>query len=80
MNNLVAGMYCLLFAGVWRMVYELANQSTTGPPPAVPMAPQTYKSADQPWLRAEWAAKAVRKYAEAQDRKWRHWNEAMFER
>ena len=28
----------------------------------------------------EWAEKAVKRYAEAQDRKWRRWNEAMFER
>jgi hypothetical protein len=28
----------------------------------------------------EWSQKAVQKYAEAQDKKWRHWNEAMFER
>lgn len=28
----------------------------------------------------EWAEKAVKRYAEVQDRKWRRWNEAMFER
>jgi hypothetical protein len=28
----------------------------------------------------EWADKAVHKYAEAQEKKWRRWNEAMFER
>jgi len=27
----------------------------------------------------EWADKAVRKYAETQEEKWRRWNEAMFE-
>lgn len=27
----------------------------------------------------EWAEKAVRRYAEAQEKKWRNWNEAMFE-
>jgi hypothetical protein len=32
-----------------------------------------------PWQR-EWAEKAVRGYREAQDKKWRRWNEAMFER
>jgi len=32
-----------------------------------------------PWQK-EWAEKAVKKYAEAQEKKWRHWNEAMFER
>ena len=28
----------------------------------------------------EWAEKAVRGYREAQEKKWRRWNEAMFER
>jgi len=27
----------------------------------------------------EWAEKAVKIYAEAQEKKWRRWNEAMFE-
>jgi hypothetical protein len=32
-----------------------------------------------PWQR-EWAEKSVRGYREAQEKKWRRWNEAMFER
>ena len=28
----------------------------------------------------EWAEKAVKRYAEAQDKKWQRWSEAMFER
>ena len=27
----------------------------------------------------EWVEKAVKKYAEAQEKQWRNWNEAMFE-
>jgi len=27
----------------------------------------------------EWIENAIRKYAEAQEKQWRHWNEAMFE-
>ena len=27
----------------------------------------------------EWADKAVKRYAEAQEKKWRNWNDAMFE-
>jgi len=27
----------------------------------------------------EWTEKAVRRYAEAQEKKWRNWNKAMFE-
>ena len=32
-----------------------------------------------PWQRRA-SAKAVTRYAESQERKWRRWNEAMFER
>jgi hypothetical protein len=32
-----------------------------------------------PWQK-EASAKAIKKYAEAQGKKWRRWNEAMFER
>jgi len=32
-----------------------------------------------PWQK-EWAEKAVRGYRKAQEKKWRRWNEAMFER
>jgi hypothetical protein len=28
----------------------------------------------------EWSEKAVKKYTEAQEKKWHRWNEAMFER
>lgn len=31
-------------------------------------------------LRRIWANKAVRRYAEAQEKKWQRWNDAMFER
>ena len=31
-------------------------------------------------LRRIWADKAVKRYAEAQEKKWQHWNDAMFER
>lgn len=27
----------------------------------------------------EWAEKAAKNYAQAQEKKWQHWNEAMFE-
>ena len=32
-----------------------------------------------PWQRKA-SEKAVQKYAEVQEKKWQHWNEAMFER
>ena len=30
-------------------------------------------------LQKEWSDKAVRRYAEAQEKNWRNWNKAMFE-
>jgi hypothetical protein len=38
-------------------------------PKQIPVTPQ----------QREWAEKAVKKYAEAQEKQWRNWNEAMFE-
>jgi hypothetical protein len=38
-------------------------------PKQIPITPQ----------QREWAEKAVKKYAEPQEKKWRNWNEAMFE-
>ena len=32
------------------------------------------------YRQKEWSEKAVRRYAEAQEKKWLRWNEAMFER
>jgi hypothetical protein len=75
----MSGIYCLLFVGLWRMVYEAANANTPESPP-VPLMPQTYQPEAQTQLQKEWAAKAVKKYAEVQERKWQRWNEAMFER
>lgn len=37
-------------------------------PAAAPFSPQRYR---------EWAKKAVRKYAQAQEKKWRNWEESM---
>lgn len=46
---------------------ELATQTSPEPPPLTPE-------------QRRWAEKAVKRYAEAQEKKWRRWNEAMFER
>ena len=46
---------------------------------------EKHQSADNPKQipitprQREWAEKAVKKYAEAQEKQWRNWNEAMFE-
>ena len=38
-------------------------------PPQTPVNPQ----------QKEWAEKAVRRFAEAQEKQWRNWNQAMFD-
>ncbi len=45
------------------------KQLTGGTSKQTPITPQ----------QKDWAEKAVRRYAEAQEKKWRNWNEAMFE-
>jgi hypothetical protein len=75
----MSGIYCLLFLGLWRMVYEAANAGVSDSPP-VSLVSQTYQPETQTRLQKEWAARAVKKYADAQERKWQRWNEAMFER
>ena len=63
----------LVMATLLRVSYEL-SQSKRGNPGS--------HAADHTALtpqQKEWAEKAVRRYAEAQEKKWRRWNEAMFE-
>ena len=56
-----------------RLSYELSRPKADNPGSDVPantlLTPQ----------EKEWAEKAVKKYADAQEKKWRRWNEAMFE-
>ena len=67
----------LMMATLLRMDYEVRRPKETYtdtfalPPPYRPVLSQQEK---------DWAEKAVKRYAEAQDKKWRRWNEAMFER
>ena len=42
-------------------------------------AKETSKSPDITPRQKEWAEKAAKNYAQAQEKKWRRWNEAMFE-
>ena len=53
------------------------NPSVGGSNPSAATNPEGAELA--PWQK-EWAEKAVKRYAEAQEKKWRRWNEAMFER
>ena len=79
MNSLFAPVQWLIFLALWRMSYEAANISDStsqaksflvqGSPPAEDFRP----------VEKEWAEKAVKRYADAQEKKWQRWNEAMFE-
>jgi len=68
----------MVMAALLRASYELSRQPQDGPMRNLPQV----KKADlalAPWQH-EASARAVKRYTEAQDRKWRNWNEAMFER
>ena len=76
MNSLLPA-YWILFLGLWRASYEVASIASSKTPLAASTAP--INEAASP-LQKEWAMKAARRYAEAQDKKWQRWNNAMFER
>jgi len=65
----------VVMAALLRTSYELAR-SDPNKPASMGSNPRSGLTPQQ----EEWAEKAARKYAEAQGKKWRNWNEAMFER
>ncbi|APV45037.1 hypothetical protein Dform_01718 [Dehalogenimonas formicexedens] len=66
----------LTIVALLRADYEISKPpEETNPPAASRSLRKNVLAASQ----REWADKAVRKYAEAQDKKWRNWQEAMFE-
>lgn len=73
----------LVMAALLRVAYEL-NRDETAQHGAQGLLPQTsVDNSPEPDLTPQqklWAEKAVKRYAEAQEKKWRRWNEAMFER
>ncbi len=72
----------MVMAALLRASYEMARPKRS---PEVSAFAETrpIKEAPKPDAltlpQKEWADKAVKKYAEAQEKKWRNWNEAMFE-
>ena len=79
MNSLFAPVQWLIFLALWRMSYEAANIS--GSTSQVKnFLIQSSSPSDEPRpVEKEWAEKAVKRYADAQEKKWQRWNEAMFE-
>jgi len=83
MSNIPAGpagpAQWILFLALYRASYETANigQSVL-PAERSPAPPNGLFAALSPAER-DWAERAVQRYAQAQDKKWRRWRESMFE-
>ena len=77
----------LLFVAFLSMGYELSRAGLTSNKEQDLLLADTTGSGSQeqewpalpPWQRKA-SEKAIEQYAAVQDKKWRHWNEAMFER
>jgi hypothetical protein len=80
-------MGMVLLAALLRIGYELSQPVTAGnegmdkllPAGLAADPPEARWQGLQPWQRKA-SEKAVENYAAVQERKWRRWNEAMFER
>jgi hypothetical protein len=87
-NEQFASMLMLVFmASLIRASYELSRQRSgvaqgdhqaLGGGSNLSAATNPEQTELAPWQK-EWAEKAVKRYAESQEKKWRRWNEAMFE-
>ena len=70
----------MVMAVLLRMAYELSRSDQPETPRLLPATVDSNPPATALTpLQKEWAEKAVKKYAEAQEKKWRNWNGAMFE-
>ena len=76
----------LLFIVFLSMGYELSRPTSASETERVKLLSATTASSEDkewpdlpPWQRRA-SEKAIERYAAVQDKKWRHWNEAMFER
>ena len=79
MNSLLAPTRWILFLALWRMSYEVANICGSTPPVKSFLVESDTKPENPVSVEKEWAEKAVKRYADAQGKKWQRWNEAMFE-
>ena len=87
-EQFVSMLMLVLMASLVRASYELSRLRHSGPAQGDHRAPSgssnlaAATNPEQPELapwQKEWADKAVKRYAESQEKKWRRWNEAMFE-
>jgi hypothetical protein len=80
-------MRVMLFIGFLSMGYKLSQPRPAAGKKQGVLSPDTAGAVPQgqewagipPWQRQA-SEKAVARYAEAQEKKWRRWNETMFER
>ena len=80
MNNWLSPLQWLVFLALWRMSYETANiHRAASDEKSYRVEKPSGETTVSP-REKEWTEKAVRKYADAQGKKWQHWKEAMFER
>jgi hypothetical protein len=72
----------MVMAALLRASYEM-SQPKPNPSEEVSALAETRPISETPKpvtsQQREWAEKAVKRYAEAQGKKWQHWNDAMFE-
>lgn len=64
----------MVMAALLRVSYEMRQ-----PTPVRTSATEFSAKVETVSKQKEWAEKAVKRYSEAQEKKWRNWNEAMFE-
>ena len=80
MNSWMESLQWLVFLALWRMSYETANVNNPRASPASYLVQKDTSEETSNPQQKEWADKAVSRYAAAQEKKWRRWNEAMFEK
>jgi len=87
MNDPLYFMRVTLFVMLLCMGYALSRPVSSGKSAEITLLPATIGKdpenkgwSDLPYWQKEASAKAVEKYAATQEKKWRRWNEAMFER
>jgi len=80
MNSWFAPLQWMVFLALWRMSYDTANINRPNTAEKSYLVERTSPEVAGNPREKEWTEKAVKKYADAQEKKWQRWNEAMFER
>ena len=80
MNSWFAPLQWMVFLALWRMSYDTANINRPNTAEKSYLLERTSPEEAGNPREKEWTEKAVKNYADAQEKKWHRWNEAMFER